>query len=61
MKKIILRILLLICGLNVFTACYGMPPVDWPEPVTLPEEQEQIKTPQQSAGDSSQEEAAISE
>ena len=43
MKKAILRILLLICGLNVFTSCYGMPPGDWPEPTPLPEEQEQTK------------------
>lgn len=41
MKKAILRILLLIFGLNVFTACYGMPPADWPEPPT--EEQDNAK------------------
>jgi len=33
MKKKILRVLLAICGLNAFTACYGMPPGDWPEPI----------------------------
>lgn len=48
MKKAILRILLLICGLNVFTACYGMPPGEWPEPAQLPEEPEQTKAPAQS-------------
>ena len=41
MKKAILRILLLIFGLNVFTACYGMPQADWPEPPT--EEQDNAK------------------
>jgi len=44
MKKAILRVLLLICGLNVFTACYGMPPGEWPEPTSAPEEQEQEQT-----------------
>lgn len=39
MKKAILRALLVICGLNVFTACYGMPPGDWPEPGPDPEEE----------------------
>ena len=45
MKKKILRVLLLICGLNVFTACYGMPPGDWPQPVPTPENDEQTKSP----------------
>jgi len=45
MKKKILRVLLVICGLNVFTACYGMPPGDLPEPEPLPEEQDQTKAP----------------
>jgi len=45
MKKKVLRVLLLICGLNVFTACYGMPPGDWPEPVPVSEEEEQTKAP----------------
>jgi len=32
MKRNLLRLLLLICGLNLFTSCYGMPPRDyWPE------------------------------
>ena len=43
MKKAILRVLILICGLNVFTACYGMPPGDWPEPDSLSDGQEQTK------------------
>lgn len=33
MKKSILKLLLVIFGLNVFTSCYGMPPGEWPEPV----------------------------
>lgn len=48
MKKKILRVLLLICGLNVFTSCYGMPPEDWPGPTPIPEEQEQTKASVQS-------------
>lgn len=44
MKKALLRVLLVICGLNVFTACYGVPPEDWPEPTPLPEGQEQTKS-----------------
>lgn len=44
MKKALLRVLLVICGLNVFTACYGVPPGDWDEPLPLPEEQEQNQT-----------------
>ena len=43
MKKAFLRLLFVICGLNFFTACYGMPPEDWIEPTPLPEEQEQPK------------------
>lgn len=39
MKKVLLRVLLVICGLNVFTACYGMPPGDWPEPGPYPDEE----------------------
>lgn len=36
--------MLLICGLNVFTACYGMAPGDWMD--ELPEqEQEDTKAP----------------
>ena len=61
MKKAILRILLVICGLNVFTACYGMPPGDWPEPTPLPEEQEQTKAPVQSAEDLDPEESDITD
>lgn len=38
MKKSILKLLLVIFGLNVFTSCYGMPPGEWPEPIP---EQEQ--------------------
>lgn len=41
MKKRIMKVLLLVCGLNVFTACYGMPPGDW-EPRPLPENQKEI-------------------
>lgn len=33
MKKSILKILLVVFGLNVFTSCYGMPPGEWPEPI----------------------------
>lgn len=44
MKKAILRILMIIFGLNVFTACYGMPPGDL-EPIPVPEEKEQTKAP----------------
>jgi len=40
MKKAILRILLVIFGLNVFTACYGMPPKDWTQPEPITEEQQ---------------------
>lgn len=47
MKKIILRVLLMFCGLNVFTACYASPPEDW-EPIALPEIQEQTKAAVQS-------------
>lgn len=61
MKKAILRILLVICGLNVFTACYGMPPGDWPEQTPLPEEQEQTKAPVQSAEDLDPEESDITD
>ena len=32
MKKKVLRILLLVGGMNLFTSCYGMPPGEW-EPV----------------------------
>lgn len=41
MKKRILRILLLIGGMNLFTSCYGMPPGEWePElPVENPVEE----------------------
>lgn len=47
MKKKLLKILLVICGLNVFTSCYGMPPGDWIEPMPLHSEQEQTEaTPQ---------------
>lgn len=34
-----MKVLLLVCGLNVFTACYGMPPGDW-EPVPEPVDQQ---------------------
>ena len=47
MKKIILRVLLMFCGLNVFTACYASPPEDW-EPIAIPEIQEQTKAAVQS-------------
>lgn len=47
MRRAILRVLLVICGLNLFTSCYGMPPGDWDEPTPLPEEQEQTKTSDQ--------------
>ena len=57
MKKRILRILLLICGLNVFTACYGMPPGEWPVPV--PDEQEQTKAADQSEEDPTEEESDV--
>jgi len=40
-KKNVLRVLLLVCGLNVFTACYGMPPEEWQQPI--PDEPEQTK------------------
>lgn len=44
MKKKFLKLMLLICGLNVFTACYGMAPGDWM--YELPEqEQEDTKAP----------------
>ena len=43
MKKALLRVLLVICGLSVFTSCYGMPPGEWEENDTLPEEQDQTK------------------
>lgn len=44
MKKKFLKLMLLICGLNVFTACYGMPPGDWED--ELPDqEQEGTKAP----------------
>ena len=56
MKKAILRVLLIICGLNVFTSCYGMPPGDWPEPAPLPNNQEQTKATVQTAEDSEPEE-----
>lgn len=56
MKKTILRILLVICGLNLFTSCYGMPPEDWPESMPLPEEREQTKAPEQPTEDSNMEE-----
>lgn len=58
MKKAILRVLLVICGLNVFTACYGMPPGDWDVPEPLPEEQEKAMVADPSDGDSNLEEAA---
>lgn len=58
MKKAILRVLLVICGLNVFTACYGMPPGDWDEFEPLPEEQEKTMSADSSDGDSNLEEAA---
>lgn len=45
MKKAFFRLLLVVFGLNVFTACYGMPPGDW-APTPLPEEQEQSKAPE---------------
>lgn len=48
MKKALLRVLLVICGLNVFTACYGVPPEDWPEPEPIPKGQEQTKSSVQS-------------
>ena len=35
---------MVIFGLNVFTACYGMPPGDL-EPIPVPEEKEQTKAP----------------
>ena len=35
---------MIIFGLNVFTACYGMPPGDL-EPIPVPEEKEQTKAP----------------
>ena len=57
MKKAIFRVLLIICGLNVFTACYGMPPGDWVEPVYSPEGQEQTKAPVQPAEDPDLEES----
>lgn len=28
-SKSVLKILLVVLGLNTFTACYGMPPGDW--------------------------------
>jgi len=43
MKKALLRVLLLICGLNVFTSCYGMPPGDLDQPAPLQDEQTQPK------------------
>lgn len=59
MKKAILRVLLVICGLNVFTACYGMPPGEWDEfTPPLPEEQEKAMAADSSDGDSNLEEAA---
>lgn len=40
MKKKLLRIFLLLCGMNLFTSCYGMPPEDWecmPKPLPVEE------------------------
>ncbi|MCQ2142497.1 MAG: hypothetical protein MJY56_00350 [Bacteroidales bacterium] len=54
MKKAILRVLLLICGLNVFTACYGMPPGGWDRPDPLPEEQ-QVQSDEDSDSEESDE------
>ena len=31
MKKAFLKLMLLVLGLNVFTACYGAPPVQYQE------------------------------
>lgn len=50
MKKAILRILMVIFGLNVFTACYGMPPGDL-DPIPVPEEQGQEETKAQAPSD----------
>lgn len=57
MRKAILRILLVICGVNVFTSCYGMPPGDWVEPTSIPEEKEQTKASEQTAEDLTLEES----
>ena len=32
MKKRFFKLMLAILGLNVFTACYGPAPIDYPEP-----------------------------
>ena len=55
MKKAILKVLLLICGLNVFTACYGPCVSDW-DPVPLPEEQDQTEVSVQDSEDPVEEE-----
>lgn len=33
LKRNLLWVALAIAGLNTFTACYGMPPGDWQEPI----------------------------
>ena len=43
MKKRFFKLMLAILGLNVFTACYGPAPIDYPEPeygVPAPEVEE---------------------
>ena len=59
MKKALLRVLLVICGLSVFTSCYGMPPGEWEENDPLPEEQDQTKASVTSAVDFDLEEEAV--
>lgn len=50
MKKRIMKVLLLVCGLNVFTACYGMLPGDW-EPVPEPVDQQEMEDQQNNDSD----------
>ena len=58
MKKGFLRLLLLICGLNVFTACYGMPPGGWED--ELPDqEQEESNTPAENTEEESADDTEV--
>ena len=57
MKKTILRILILVFGLNLFTACYGTLPKDFPEPSPISEQQEQNDSSDRQNDDSKHEES----
>lgn len=43
MKKVFLRIMMLVLGLNVFTACYGPAPYPYDEPKNEATEQNETK------------------